>query len=230
MKDKNITTESKITFLDMEKWERAEHFNFFQSMRNSQYGFTVQQDVTELLAYRKNQNTKSDKLRFSDMLYYLATLAGNKIPELRTRIVEGKPAIYDVIHPAFTYIPKGRNLHANCLCRLGRDFKETSANIDSARQSADENPLLTPAGGEQPNLFYFSVVNGISFTSASNPWGDCNVDSVPRILFGHITENESGRKFMPVTAEALHGLMDGKHFGDFFKIFDEMCRKPEDYL
>lgn len=230
MTDRALQTESKISFLDMETWERAEHFTFFQSLCTSRYGFTVQQDVTELFNYRKEQNNGSAKIRFSSMLYYLATRAANDIPEFRTRIVDGKPAIYDVIHPAFTYIPKGRNLHANCLCRLGQNFSETAANIEVTRQNADKKPTLTPAGGDKPNLFYFSVVNGVAFTSASNPWGNCNTDSVPRILFGHITENESGKKIMPVAVEALHGLMDGKHFGDFFSKFDAMCKEPEKYL
>ena len=230
MANKALLAESKIKFLDMDTWERSEHFTFFQSLCTSRYGFTVQQDVTELFNYRKEQNNGSAKIRFSSMLYYLATRAANEVPEFRTRIVEGKPAIYDVIHPAFTYIPKGRSLHANCLCRLGNNFNETAANIEVARQSADEKPTLTPAGGERPNLFYFSVVNGVAFTSASNPWGNCNTDSVPRILFGHVTENESGRKMMPVAVEALHGLMDGKHFGEFFQKFDAMCKEPEDYL
>ncbi len=225
-----LLTESKMEFLDMETWERSEHFTFFQSLCTSRYGFTVQQDVTELFNYRKKQNSGPAKIRFSSVLYYLATRAANAVPEFRTRIVEGKPAIYDVIHPAFTYIPKGRSLHANCLCRLGDNFNETSANIEVARQTADERPTLTPAGGEKPNLFYFSVVNGVAFTSASNPWGNCNIDSVPRILFGHVTENEAGRKIMPVAVEALHGLVDGKHFGEFFQEFDAMCKEPGEYL
>ncbi|WP_415717234.1 CatA-like O-acetyltransferase [Maridesulfovibrio sp.] len=225
-----LKTKSKMEFLDLSTWERSEHFNFFQSLCTSRYGFTVQQDVSELCNFRIKQQENGTKLRFSDMLYYLATRAANEVPEFRTRIVSGKPAIFDVIHPAFTYIPKGRNLHANCLCSLGRDFRETATNIEIARQAADKTPTLTPEGGEKPNLFYFSIVNGVAFTSASNPWGDCTVDSVPRILFGHITENDSGRKTMPVAVEALHGLIDGKHFGEFFQKFDLMCKEPEKYL
>ena len=230
MTDNALLAESKMKFLDMETWERSEHFTFFQSLCTSRYGFTVQQDVTGLFNYRKEQNSGSAKIRFSSMLYYLATRAANEVPEFRTRIVEGKPAVYDVIHPAFTYIPNGRSLHANCFCRLGDDFKDTAANIEVARRTADEKPTLTPIGGEKPNLFYFSVVNGVAFTSASNPWGNCNTDSVPRILFGHITENESGKKIMPVAVEALHGLVDGKHFGEFFQKFDAMCKEPGKYL
>ncbi|NDV28734.1 chloramphenicol acetyltransferase [Desulfovibrio sp. JC010] len=229
MTDNALQTESKMELLDLETWERAEHYNFFGHMQNSQYGFTVQQDVTELCAYRKDQIGCSVKIRFSSMLYYLATRAANEIPEFRTRRIDGKPVIFDVIHPAFTYIPKGRNLHANCLCRLGNDFCDTAANIEAARDAADANPTLTPAGGDKQNLFYFSIVSGVEFTSASNPWGD-SADTAPRILFGNITENESGRKIMSISIEARHEFMDGKHFGEFFSKFDAMCKKPGEYL
>ncbi len=62
MTNKALLTESKMEFLDMETWERAEHFTFFQSLCTSRYGFTVQQDVTELFNYRKEQNSGSAKL------------------------------------------------------------------------------------------------------------------------------------------------------------------------
>lgn len=150
------------------------------------------------------------------MLYYLATHAANQISEFRTRIIDGKPAIFDVIYPAFTYIPKGRRLHANCLCCLGKNYVETAANIEIARQKADKKPTLTPVGSDKPNLFYFSVVNDVAFTSVSNPWGSCNTDSIPRINFGQVTENETGNQIMPVAVEALHSFIDGRNLGDFF--------------
>ncbi|WP_321403367.1 CatA-like O-acetyltransferase [Maridesulfovibrio sp.] len=227
--NKALTPQSKMELLDMETWERAEHYLFFSSMSNSQYGFTVQQDITGLCNYREGINNGSTKIRFSSMLYYLATRAANKIPEFRTRRVEGKPVIFDVIHPAFTYIPKGRNLHANCLCTFDKNFKETAANIEIARHASDENPTLNPAGGDKQHFFYFSVVNGVGFTAASNPWGDTE-DSAPRILFGNIVQNESGQKIMPVSVEARHEFMDGKHFGEFFSRFDTMCKDPGKYL
>lgn len=228
--NETLQTESKIAYLDMEIWERAEHFTFFQSLCSSNYGVTIQQDVTQLFNYRKEQNHGSAKTRFSSILYYLATRVANEIPEFRTRIVDGKPAIFDVIHPAFTYIPKGRSLHANCLCRLGENYVETAANIEIARQKADGKPTLTPVGGDKPNLFYFSVLNDVAFTSVSNPWGNCNTDSIPRINFGQVTENESGNQIIPVAVEVLHSFIDGRHLGEFFRKFDEMCKKPREYL
>lgn len=232
MTDNNtiLLPESRMEIIDLEKWERTEHFNFFQSIKNCNYGTTVQQDITALYEFRRNSNGNGTRMRFSDLIYFFAIKAVNRIPELRSRIVDGRPVMFDVVHPAFTYIPEGRELHANVLCAFSDDYKTQVVNFDAARNNSDAAPTLTPAGGDKQNLVYFSVVAGVPFTSASNPWGDCAYDSVPRILFGQMHTSESGRKLLPVSIELLHSLADGKHLAEFYRMFGEMCTEPEKYL
>ncbi|SDK72901.1 chloramphenicol O-acetyltransferase type A [Maridesulfovibrio ferrireducens] len=225
-----LITDSIMHNLDMDNWERSEHFTFFQSMKSCQYGFTIQQDITEVCELRKRIKSSAKSIRFSDALYFFATKAANTVPELRTRIVDGKPVIFDKIHPAFTYIPKGRSLHANCLAQYADNYAKLTENIEFSRQNADKNPSLTPKGGDKQNLLYFSINNGVAFTSATNPWGDCNEDSVPRILFGQVTKNAEDKKILPVSIELLHSLADGRHIAEFFKLFGEMCSNPEKYI
>ncbi|CCO24214.1 CatA-like O-acetyltransferase [Maridesulfovibrio hydrothermalis] len=227
---KALLTDSEMQIIDMEIWERTEHFNFFQSIKSNNYGMTVQQDVTALCNFRKKINGNGCKRRFSDILYYFATRAANAIPELRTRIVDGKPVLFDVVHPSFTYVPKGRNLHANVLARYAEKFSEQTAYFDAARENSDQSPTLMPEGGDKQNLIYFSIVAGVAFTSTTTPWGDCSYDSVPRILFGEMTKTESGKASLPIAIELLHCLADGKHIAEFFKLFNEMCMEPEKYL
>ncbi|WP_051249717.1 CatA-like O-acetyltransferase [Maridesulfovibrio zosterae] len=228
--DNSLIPESNMTVIDLETWERTEHFNFFQASRSCQFGLTVQVDVTNLYNFRKQANKSGRGLRLSDILYYFATKTANAIPEFRTRIVDGKPVIFDVVHPAFTYIPNGRKLHANVLAGYAEDYSTQSKNFDSARMQSDRNPTLTPKGGDKQNLLYFSIVSGVHFSSASNPWGDCNTDTVPRVLFGQISNSDSGRKILPVSLEMLHSLADGQHTAEFFKKFTEMCENPEKFI
>ncbi|OEU70318.1 MAG: chloramphenicol acetyltransferase [Desulfovibrio sp. S3730MH75] len=229
-KSSTISTDSNMQNIDMDTWERAEHFNFFQSMKSCQYAFTVQQDISKFCAYRRKINSDDKNIRFSDALYFFATKAANAIPEFRTRIVDGKPVIFDKIHPAFTYIPKDRNLHANCLAEYSDNYTEQAENIEISRTNADITPSLTPKGGDKQNLLYFSINTGISFTAATNPWGDCNADSVPRILFGQMTKTVEGKETIPISIELLHSLADGKHIAEFLKRFNKMASDPEQYL
>ncbi len=228
--ESTFATDSTMQILDMDSWERRDHFTFFQNCKSCQYGFTIQQDVTELCNFREKIKTSGKSIRFSDTLYFFAIKSANAIPEFRTRIVDGKPVIFDKVHPAYTYIPKGCTLHANCLAAYADNYVEQARNIEISRQNSDKNPTLTPENGDKQNLIYLSINAGISFTSASNPWGDNNVDTAPRILFGQVTETETGKKTLPVSVELLHSLADGKHITEFFKLFGEMCSNPEKYI
>ncbi|SMF42970.1 CatA-like O-acetyltransferase [Desulfovibrio gilichinskyi] len=225
-----LNTNSVMRNLDMESWERRDHFTFFQNLKSCNYGVTIQQDVTELLKFRENIKDSGESIRFSDVLYFFAMKSVNAIPEFMTRIVDGKPVIFDKVHPAFTYISKGCTLHSNCLAKYADNYAQQAKNIEISRLNTDKNPTLTPENGEKQNLIYFSIAVGIPFTSLSNPWGDCNIDSVPRIIFGQVTESETGKKILPVSIELLHSLADGKHVAEFFRLFGEMCTNPEKHI
>ncbi|RYD86239.1 MAG: chloramphenicol acetyltransferase, partial [Sphingobacteriales bacterium] len=46
-------------------------------------------------------------------------------------------------------------------------------------------------------------------------------ESVPKITFGKYRE-DAGRKLMPVSVEAHHGLVDGLHVARYFEIFAKL--------
>ena len=129
------------------------------------------------------------------------------------------------IDAAFTYIPKGRSLHCNCVAKFDNNFSVFSNNISAARASADQHPTLCPVGGEVQSLIYFSCLPDIPILSATNPWGDPWVDSVPRILFGKM---DSGN--ITVSIEALHSFIDGIHLAEFYKLFSQILESPQEHF
>ncbi|MES9997061.1 CatA-like O-acetyltransferase [Desulfovibrio aminophilus] len=202
--------------IDIEAWERKEHFFFFQNRLRPQVEVTALLDVTRLVAYR-NALDAGSRPRLSDMLYFLAARAANGIEEFRQRIVERTPVVFDRVDVAFTYVPKGRRLHANCVAAYSERFGEAAAAIEAARAAADAHPTLTPAGGSGQGMLYFSIVPGLRFSSMSNPWGDSWADSVPRIIFGQVHEIPGGGQAAPVSVEVLHSFIDGRHIEAFFE-------------
>jgi len=202
--------------IDIEAWERKEHFFFFQNRIRPQVEVTALLDVTRLAAYR-NALGAGSRPRLSDMLYFLAARAANGIEEFRQRLVERTPVVFDRVDLAFTYVPKGRRLHANCVAAYSERFGEAAAAIEAARAAADAHPTLTPAGGGGQDMLYFSIVPGLRFSSMSNPWGDPWADSVPRIIFGQVHEVPGGGQAAPVSVEVLHSFIDGRHIEAFFE-------------
>ena len=209
-----------MKYLD-DSWERNEHFNFFQSRKNPCFSVSFSANVARLYEAKKQNG-----FRLTDCIYFAAMLAANSVAGFRQRIVNLRPAEFDSIDAAFTYIPKGRTLHCNCVAKFDRKFSVFSSNISAARAIADQNPALCPEGGDVQNLIYFSCLPDIPILSATNPWGDPWVDSVPRILFGK--KDSLGN--LTVSIEALHSFIDGIHLAEFYKLFSQIIESPHEYF
>ena len=208
-----------MKFLD-DSWERSEHFSFFQSRKNPCFSISFSANVAHLYDLKKQHG-----FRFTDCLYFAAMLAVNGVAGFRQRIVDLRPVEFESVDAAFTYIPKGRSLHCNCVATFDHKFSVFSSNISAARASADQKPTLCPEGGDAQSLIYFSCLPDIPILSVTNPWGDPWVDSVPRILFGKM---DSGN--ITVSIEALHSFIDGIHLAEFYKLFSQILETPQEYF
>lgn len=205
-----------MKYLD-ETWQREEHFRFFQSRENPRINISFKVNIENIYIFRNIH-----KLRFSDCIYFAALRAANSIDGFRQRIVDLRPVEFDNIDAAFTYIPKDRKFHCNCVAKFDPRFSFFSSNISDARSLADVKPTLYPDGGNVQSLIYFSSLPGIPILSATNPWGNPWIDSVPRFLFGN--KESSGE--ITISIEALHSFIDGVHLRDFFVFFKEILDDP----
>lgn len=206
--------------VDMGTWERKEHFEFFQHRERPQVAITANVDVTGFYVERK-KGLKEHKL--SVCLYYAALSVVNGIKEFKYRIVDREVLCYDTIDAAFTHIPKGRTLHANCTAPFDNNFPLFAENCSTAMKKADQTPPLLSEEGAKQSLVYLSILPTIAFSSLTNPWGDPWKDTVPRIIFGKIHE-ESGRFLLPICVEALHSFIDGIHLAAFFEQFETLLK------
>lgn len=214
--------ESKpVKYIDIDSWDRKEHFDFFQANRNPCLCITAHVDVKEVLEFRKRQALQ--RPRFTDCVYYSIMKSANAIPEFRMRIVDRRPVEFGRIHAGFTYVSKESRLHSNCVAQFDDSFALFSQAIQSARDAADLAPTLTPAGGESQALVYMSCLPSVSFTAFSNPWDDPWTDTVPRIAFGKAAPDTNT---MPVSIEALHSFIDGTHIASFLGCLEAILNDP----
>jgi len=206
--------------LDITRWDRKDHFNFFQNRINPCVCISSTVNVENLIYYRENI-----EVRFTDCIYYSAMHASNSIKEFRYRLVDRCPVEFHRVDAAFTYVPNGQKLHSNCVAVYDNKFSVFCGNIETARTAADKCPTLTPTGGESQGLIYLSCLNNIFFTSMSNPWGDPWIDTVPRIVFGKVNDN-----IMPISIEVLHSFADGRHIASFLDCVQDILANPANYL
>jgi len=201
--------------LNLDTWNRKEHFLFFKQMEEPFFGVTVTIDCAK--AYEK-----AASLGVSFFTYYLhkTLTAVNTVEAFRYRIIGEDIFIFDQINASATVLREDKTFGFS-LMEYQEDtilFSEIVKNEITRIQST--TGLFTREGyGE--NLIHFSALPWINFTSFSHARSFTWPDSCPKISFGKMTE-ENGKKTMAVSIHVHHGLMDGYHVGLFINCLQEL--------
>lgn len=203
--------------LDLNTWNRKEHFLFFKQMDEPFYGITTTIDCTQ--AY-----TKAKALGISFFSYYLHKTLGavNAIENFRYRIIEDEVYLFDVIDASATVMREDKT--------FGFSYMAYAENpIDFAQIVQTEIDRIQTTTGiftrEYPeNLIHFSALPWINFTSLSHARSFTWPDSCPKISFGKLMDDK-GTKSMPISVHVHHGLVDGYHVGQFIEQLQELMNE-----
>jgi chloramphenicol O-acetyltransferase type A len=203
--------------LDLNSWNRKEHFLFFKQMDEPFYGITTTVDCTKGYA-------KAKKNGVSFFSYYLhKTLSAvNAIENFRYRIKDDEVYVFDVIDASATVMREDKT--------FGFSYMPFTEDIQDFAQTvqAEINRIETTTGiftREYPeNLIHFSALPWINFTSLSHARSYTWPDSCPKISFGKLID-EDGKKTMSLSVHVHHGLVDGYHVGLFVDQFQQLMNE-----
>ncbi len=203
--------------LDLNSWNRKEHFLFFKQMDEPFYGITTIIDCTQAYA-------KAKALGVSFFSYYLhKTLSSvNAVENFRYRIIEDEVYIFDVIDASATVMREDTT--------FGFSYMPFTEDINEFTQivQAEIERMQTTTGvftREYPeNLIHFSALPWINFTSLSHARSFTWPDSCPKISIGKLTD-ENGKKSMPISVHVHHGLADGYHVGLFLEKLQQLMNE-----
>ena len=193
--------------LDIEKWDRKDHFDFFKEFEEPFFGLTVEIDCTNAYKYCKENNN-------SFFIYYLhkSLVAANEIEPFRYRISNDQVVIYDTISASAT-IGRENGTFGFSYMLYKKEFfdfdKVAKMEIERVRNTSG---IKAAVSGE--NVIHFSSLPWLNFTSLSHARRFSIPDSCPKIIFGKMTD-KGGRKYMPISIHVHHALMDGYHVGLF---------------
>lgn len=196
--------------LNLETWNRKEHFLFFKQMQEPFFGVTTTIDCSKAYA-------KSKELGVSFFIYYLHKIlqAVNEIESFRYRIIEDEIYILDRIDASATIMREDKTFGFSVI-----EFDENLKNFEIITKKEIDR-IQTTAGlftREYPeNLIHFSALPWVNFTSLSHARSFTFPDSCPKISFGKMME-ENDKKTIAVSVHVHHGLMDGYHVGQFLEL------------
>lgn len=203
--------------LNLDTWNRKEHFLFFKQMQEPFFGVTTTIDCTK--AY-----SKSRELGVSFFLFYLhKTLqAINEIESFRYRIIEDEIYIFDRIDASATIMREDKTFGFSLL-----EFDENLKTFETICKTEIDR-IQTTTGlftREYPeNLIHFSALPWVNFTSLSHARSFTWPDSCPKISFSKMMD-ENGKKTMAISIHVHHGLMDGYHVGLFVNAFQDLMNQ-----
>ncbi len=208
-----------IQKLDIETWNRKEHFEFFNQMEEPFFGITTKINCT--IAYEK-----AKKFNVSFFEYYLhkTLIAVNQTENFRYRIINNEVFIFDKINASATIMRDDKTFGFSLI-----EFKEnldvfsqnTIKEIERVRNTTGlftrEFPLI--------NLIHFSTIPWINFTSLSHARSFTFPDSCPKITFGKMKVSKSGKRKMSISIHVHHALVDGYHVGKFVELFQKLMNE-----
>jgi len=200
--------------LNLDTWNRKEHFLFFKQMEEPFFGITIAIDCTK--AY---ENAKDLGVSFFTYYLHKTLVAVNTIEPFRYRIIENEIYIFDRIDVSATIMREDKTFGFSQI-EFDADLMQFAENTkNEIARIQTTTGLFTREFSE--NLIHFSALPWINFTSFSHARSFTWPDGCPKISFGKMMD-EKGTKTMSMSIHVHHGLMDGYHVGEFVNLFQEL--------
>lgn len=205
--------------IDIQNWNRKEHFEFFKNFDNPYFGIVTEVDCT--IAF---DNAKKNNISFFASYMHKSMKAVNEVEAFKYRILEDEVVIYDVIH-AGTTIGRVDGTFGFSFIHFSEDFEtfnlELQKEIDAVQNCTG---LRLNNEDLKHNLIRHSTLPWSSFTGLLHPTKNSANESVPKITFGKAYLKDN-RRFLPVSVEANHALMDGYHMAQYLEKFQSFLNE-----
>ncbi|MBD0776211.1 chloramphenicol acetyltransferase [Maribacter sp. ANRC-HE7] len=209
--------------VDFSNPHRKKHFDFFREMNHPHFNVTANVDISILLPFLKDH-----KFPINIGMVYLLARTANEIPEFRWRIRGDEVVEHPLAHPSFTVSTDVADVFSFCSVDFSYDSNVFFDKASTIMENMKTNPSLEDEIGRDDFLF-MSTFPWVSFTSIQHAMHYHPSDSVPRIVWGKFFEQD-GKTWMPLSVQAHHAIVDGRHIGQFFQDFEAMASAASDFL
>ncbi len=205
------------TKLNLETWNRRQHYELFSQYLEPIYGLTVNIECHDLF-----ETSKKQKESFYFQCLYFASKAANRTENFRLRVENEEVYIYDRIDLS-AVIAMEDGSFGFTLVEYDDDYAQFKINMLAEVERAKNSPELFPPSNPI-NVIHFSSIPWLKFTSLSHARPLGRPDSCPKITFGKVFL-ENDRYHMPVSVHVHHALVDGRHIADFVQTFETLIQK-----
>ncbi|QWX84723.1 chloramphenicol acetyltransferase [Cellulophaga sp. HaHaR_3_176] len=201
-----------MDFLDIDSWNRKEHFHFFNTFIDPYFSVASKVDVTKTKKF-----SKENKVSFFAVYLHACVKAINTVENFRYRIIEDKVAVYETIHASATIIRPDHTFGFSFI-KYTDDIFEFVKNVEKEKDRIMKSNSLFPSENSI-DCIYCSAMPWTNFTGHKEPLSGVK-ESVPKLAFSK-TVDTNGVLEMTVAISVNHALMDGYHVSLFIEEFQK---------
>lgn len=211
-----MTREHTHTLIDVEQWDRKNHFHFYKNFPDPNFNICFNLDITRAYKFAKKH-----QLSPFLVLMYLSSQACNSVDAFKLRLdKQNTPYLISCVEPSAT-VANADGIFNFCNMEHHENLSEfIHINKNLVDTSLSEEPLANVKNSDY-QVFY-SITPWLNFTSYKHAKGVGFFD-IPRIAFGKI--NSLGKKItMPISIELHHAIADAIDVARYENSFTEHMR------
>lgn len=197
--------------INLDNWNRKEHFKFFSALDDPFWGITTTVDFTSI--YQQSKNMEVSFFLYS--VHFLLKCI-NATTAFKLRIENGEVVEYDKINISPTI---GREDGT-----LGFGFFEYDTDLSLFIENAEKEihrvknstGLSFSKDTARADVIRYSALPWFAFSEMKHAGSIQTGDSIPKISTGKLIQ-EKKKLLLPISISVHHGLVDGRNVAEFIQ-------------
>ena len=215
---------SAFTPIDLNAWERKQHFELFKDFQQPYFNVCVSLDAWPLYEYCRAHN-----LSFFVAYLYLAHLSVMEYAPMCLRIHQGEVVQCNQPRISVVQLADDDTFRFNYVSPAD-SFTEYCRAHEQHSRIALKQPLFSDAFAQtegQCDLIHVSVLPWLNFSAFSHATHAGQSCGIPKLVFGQYDKKSAT---MTLSLDVHHALMDGLHSARFIQILQKKFLAPDLYL
>lgn len=210
--------------IDMENWERAEHFKYYMALLKTNYTMNVEIDITKLYDF-----VRKHRLKFFPAMLYAVIKGVNMNKEFRMAYKDGELGYWDWCDPSYTIFHPDDKTFSDIWSEYHEDFATFYKGVVKDIEEYKDVKGVKTKGGRGENFCPVSSVPWINFKALSHDTYTEPGMLFPVIVFGKFVE-KNGKKMIPLSIFVSHAVADGWHTSKLVKDIEEIAKSTDNWI
>ena len=211
--------------IDLEKYERKEHFLHYINSVPCFYNMVVQVDITDLKKYIKEKEYKL----YTTHIYAITRVANHHKEFKMSLDDDNNLGYFTEINPSYTIFHKDNNTFSNIWTEYNSSFTEFYKNYEQDMKKFGDKKGFMTKKCENDNMINISAIPWTSFTGFNLNLPKGNKYLLPIFTIGKYFE-QNGKILLPLAVQVHHSVCDGFHTSRFINELQELLYNFKDII